>query len=200
MRAPYLKYTLATNKTRGTKWKKKHNVKFHATVSDVFYVQQVVVKALNTPSVKYTVTPCEQHQIDYKKTPCLTQLLYIHNYFVFHYYFLLLLIVIIMIISVDYVKLSQMVNFFLLTFCNHWCHRRHIISTWVAKNVKMNTDFWLQLKCILEPYLWNRGWYSYIIWKSFSEQTSRSRWWTAHLKLRDRLPLIWNWKKKTNFN
>lgn len=44
-------------------------------------------------------------------------------------------------------------------------------------------------------YLWNSGWYSYIMWKSFSEQTSRSRWWTAHLKLRDRLPLICKYKR-----
>lgn len=43
-----------------------------------------------------------------------------------------------------------------------------------------------------KTHLWNNGWYSNIIWKSFSEQTSRSRWWTAHLKLRERLPLIWN--------
>lgn len=41
-------------------------------------------------------------------------------------------------------------------------------------------------------YLRNNGGSFTIIWKSFSLLTSRSRWWTAHLKLRLRFPLIWN--------
>lgn len=56
----------------------------------------------------------------------------------------------------------------------------------------------LVLWCNIVTYLWNNGWYSNTKWKSFSEHTSRSRWWTAHLKLRDRLPLICKieWKKE----
>ena len=41
-------------------------------------------------------------------------------------------------------------------------------------------------------YLRKRGGSCTSRWKSFSEQTSRSRWWTAHLKLLVRLPLICN--------
>lgn len=61
---------------------------------------------------------------------------------------------------------------------------REMVMTGVPKEEQVATYLSKNGGC------WNR------MWKSFSDVISRSRWWTAHLKLRDRLPLICNERER----